>query len=62
MDSYVDDKLEKQIQSINTNSNIYEVGKVIEIKDFIINVSGLDNVMFYEKITKYKNNVPRRIF
>ena len=51
MDSYVDDKLEKQIQSINTNSNIYEVGKVIEIKDFIINVSGLDNVMFYEKIT-----------
>ncbi len=42
----VDDKLSE----IAKNKNVYAVGEVINVRDFIIEVAGMDNVMFYEKV------------
>lgn len=39
-----------KIDAIKNGSNKFEVGTVSAIKDFIIQVIGLDNVMFYEKV------------
>lgn len=60
---YVEQQLEEKITSIKTNQNQYEIGTVMDVKDFIISVTGLNNVMFYEKITiadkavGYVNNI-----
>ncbi len=51
MASQIEEKVNQRIDDINNNSNVYDVGKVIEIRDFIVNVSGLNNVKFYEKVT-----------
>lgn len=42
----IDDKLEK----INDGYNVYDIGFVTEVKDFIIYASGLNNISFYEKV------------
>jgi F-type H+-transporting ATPase subunit alpha len=47
---YVDKQIDAKITEINNNDNVYDVGTVINVKDFIVEVSGMDNVMFYEKI------------
>ena len=47
---YIDKKLNAKIDEINRQENIYDVGTVIQVRDFIIEVSGMENVMFYEKI------------
>ena len=46
IDEFVDDKIDK----INSNQNVFSIGKITKIRDYIIEVSGLDNVMYYEKI------------
>ncbi len=38
------------VDSIIDNNNVFDVGTVVKVNEFIIEVSGLDNVMFYEKI------------
>ena len=51
MDSnYITETVDEKIDSINSNSNIYEVGTVVKVNSFIVEISGLDDVMFYEKI------------
>ena len=47
---YVLDKIELKKDSIITGNNVYGVGKVTKIKEFILEVSGLENVSFYEKV------------
>ena len=47
---YVDKQVDAKILSINNNENIYDVGTVINVKDFIVEVAGMVDVMFYEKI------------
>ena len=47
---YILDKVEEKKESIINGTNVYGVGKVTKIKDFILEVSGLDNVSFYEKV------------
>ena len=47
---YVDRQIDAKIIEINNNDNIYEIGTVVNVKDFIIEVTGINNVMFYEKI------------
>ena len=47
---YVDKQVDSKIIEISNNKNIYDVGTVINVRDFIIEVAGLDSVMFYEKI------------
>ena len=47
---YVDQMIDTKIIEINNQENIYDVGKVIKVKDFIVEISGMESVMFYEKI------------
>ncbi len=49
-DNYIAEKVNSKVDSIMDNSNVFDVGTVVKVNDFIIEVSGLDNVMFYEKI------------
>ncbi len=60
---YVDKQIDAKIIEINNNDNVYEVGTVVNVKDFIIEATGIGNVMFYEKINiankaiGYVNNI-----
>ena len=47
---YVDSLIEQKMNDIKKNKNIFGVGKVTKIKDFIIEVVGLESASFYEKI------------
>ena len=64
MDSnYIADTVDEKIDSINTNNNIFEVGTIVKVNNYIVEIAGLDNVMFYEKINimdkayGYVNNI-----
>ena len=47
-EDYVDKMLDDKINKINYRRNIYDVGKVIQVKDFIIYANGLENVYVVE--------------
>lgn len=49
-EDYVDQMLDDKIEKINYHHNVYDVGKVIQVKDFIIYANGLENISFYEKV------------
>ncbi len=48
--NYITSRVDNQIKNINENNNIYEVGTVTKVTNFIVEISGLDNIMFYEKV------------
>lgn len=50
MNNYVDEMLKEKIIKIKENNNVYDIGKVIRVQDFIIEVKGLDSVSFFEKV------------
>ena len=51
LSKHVDELIEKKITAIKNRKNIYELGRVSNVNDHIIEVEGLDNVGFYEKVT-----------
>ena len=48
--NYVDSLIQEKMNNIKNNKNVFGVGKVTKVKDFIIEVVGLENASFYEKI------------
>lgn len=48
--THVDKLLNDKIREIKEEKNIFETGKVIRVQDYIIEVSGLENVAFFEKV------------
>ncbi|MGE5455540.1 MAG: F0F1 ATP synthase subunit alpha [Ignavibacteriales bacterium] len=50
MNDYVDELLKEKIVKIKESNNVYDIGKVIRVQDFIIEVKGLDSVSFFEKV------------
>ena len=52
-DNYISSEVNAKVESIKDNSNVFDVGTVVKVNDYIIEVSGLDNVMFYEKINVF---------
>lgn len=50
MNDYVDELLKEKIDKIKKSDNVYDIGKVIKVQDFIIEVKGLENVSFFEKV------------
>lgn len=50
MSKYMDDLINKKIQDIKSERNVYEVGHVIAVKEYILEVSGLEEVTFMEKV------------
>lgn len=49
-EKYVDKILDDKLNSIDTKRNVYGVGKVVNVKDFILEVVGFEDVAFYEKV------------
>ena len=48
--THVDKLLNQKIKEIKEEKNIFDTGKVIKVQDYIIEVSGLENVAFFEKV------------
>ena len=57
MKNYIDDYVDDQIEKINADNNYYECGKVIKVTDFILEVAGLDNVSFFERVRIGENGI-----
>ena len=47
---YIQKMVDNKIESINKRNNVYGVGKVVSVKDFILEVVGLESVSFNEKV------------
>lgn len=43
-------KVEKKVEDIKNNNNIYSVGKVIKVNPYTVIVSGLNDITYYEEV------------
>lgn len=50
MNDNFEETISKKIDKIVSKKNIYHLGSVIKVNDFIIEVSGLENAFYFEKI------------
>lgn len=50
MDDILTSNLNDTVDSIKNNENVYNTGKVIKVNDYNIEVTGLNDVAFYEEI------------
>ena len=50
MDNVINENVEKAISNIEKNKNIYATGRVVRVNKYNIEVSGLNDVSFYEAI------------
>lgn len=50
MDDIWTSNLNETVDSIKSNDNVYNTGKVIKVNDYNIEVSGLNDVSFYEEV------------
>jgi len=47
----VNQELDNKIAKIASQDNVYETGKVVRVRDYIIEVKGLENIGFFEQVT-----------
>lgn len=50
MGKYVEELVTKKLEEIKSRQNEYEVGRVISVREYILEVSGLEGVSFYERV------------
>ena len=50
METHITNLVNEKVSKIKEKNNVFDSGKVIKIKDYIIEVEGLENVMFFEKV------------
>lgn len=50
MSRYMEDLISKKIQDIKSDRNVYEVGYVVSVKEYILEVTGLEGVTFMERV------------
>ena len=50
MQDSVNDIISRKIDYIANQNNIYHSGKVIKLNEFIVEVTGLEDVFFFEKV------------
>ena len=50
MSKYMEDLISKKIQDMKSDRNVYEVGYVVSVKEYILEVAGLESVTFMEKV------------
>ena len=43
-------KVDKKVEDIKNNDNIYSVGKVIKVNPYTVIVSGLNDITYYEEV------------
>ncbi len=51
MGKHLDDLITRKIEEIQKQSNVYQVGRVTSVKEYILEVAGLDEAAFMEKVT-----------
>ena len=49
MSTHINNLVEDKLKKIKEEKNVFDTGKVIRLKDYIIEVSGLENVAFLKK-------------
>lgn len=65
MSGYINAVINDKINAIKTKKNVYELGRVIQVHDYILEVSGLENTAFFERVfignkaEGYINNIRR---
>lgn len=57
MDNSIDKMISKKVEDIEEGKNIFGMGKITKVMDFIIEAVGLDNAFFYEKIRVGQNSI-----
>ena len=57
METHIDNLLKDKLKKIKEEKNIYNVGKVIKVKEYVLEVSGLQNVMFFEKVSIWEKGM-----
>lgn len=50
MGRYMEDLISRRIQEIQQENNVYQVGRVTAVKEYIAEVSGLDEAAFMERV------------
>ena len=50
METHITNLVNDKLSKIKHQNNVFDSGKVIKIKDYIVEVSGLENVMYFEKV------------
>ena len=50
MGTFIEGLVNAKLRNMKEMNNIYEVGQVVKVKDYILEVSGLENVGFYERV------------
>lgn len=50
MKNNIEDLIDSKIESIINKNNIYHIGKVVRINEFVIEATGLDDAFFFEKV------------
>ena len=50
MEQYVENLVQDTINKIKNKENVHGIGRVMTVQNYILEVSGLENVRFYEKV------------
>lgn len=50
MKSSIENLIDNKINQIKQNENVFQLGRVIKVQDYIIEVDGLENAGFFEKV------------
>lgn len=50
MGKYLEERIARKLEEIHSQDNIYQVGRVTSVKEYILEVSGLENAAFMERV------------
>lgn len=51
MSAYIENLIHAKLKDMKEKTNVYEIGHVRKVKDYILEVSGLETAGFYERVT-----------
>ncbi len=57
MGTHIEDLVNQKVEQIKNKENVFDSGTVIKVKDYIIEVSGLENVTYFEKVTIWEKGM-----
>lgn len=57
MSQFVEGLVNAKLRNMKNMNNVYEVGHVIKVKDYILEVTGLESVGFYERVVVANHSV-----
>lgn len=57
MSTYIENLVNAKLRNMKNMNNIYEVGHVFKVKDYILEVVGLEAVGFYERVVIANHSV-----